>query len=61
MEDERIWYVYSWNYDNPSNLLYEAWYSKERAMQEVDEILSRGDDWDAYASPEPPDEIVPTW
>jgi len=57
MEDNEKWYVYSWNYNNPSVLYHEMAYSKEEALLMVNEIMDRGDDWDAYASTEKPERI----
>ena len=59
---DEIWYVYSWRYsDNQHTLYHEACFSKEEATNLYNEILDRGEDWDAMVSREPPESFDDIW
>ena len=52
------WFVYSWRYDDPQHVLFhEQCNSREEAIALYNEIMDRGENWDAYVSQEPPDKI----
>ena len=48
MED--VWYVYFWTFNNPEQVFNEAFPSLEEARKRQNEILSWGEEWDAYVT-----------